>query len=141
MTSVDCSGSSYTDVDGSLKSSSVGQPKVLGRYFDEKYESEDLRFLLRDRNALPLRYAAMKKSHYKTKNVLPDWIAKTKEWKATTVKNEDSDVAHIFAIPQPDRTLEQNTQLVSYLMAVWNTANKMGLKRSTQMLNEFKYMI
>ena len=140
MTSVDCSGSSYTDVDGSLKSSSVAQPKVLGRYFDEKYESEDLRFLLRDRNALPLRYAAMKKSHYKTKNVLPDWIAKTKEWKATTVKNEDSDVAHIFAIPQPDRTLEQNTQLVSYLMAVWNTANKMGLKRSTQMLNEFKYM-
>lgn len=141
--SVDWSGSSYTDVDGSesLDNGSIHtNPRVLGRYFEENYESEDLRFMLRDRNALPLRYAAMKKSHYKTKDVLPDWIAKTKEWKATTVKSEDNDVAHIFAIPQPDRTLEQNSQLVSFLMNVWQTANKMGLKRSTQMLNEFKYI-
>jgi CRP-like cAMP-binding protein len=137
------SGNSWTDVEGQVSLASdekAARQEELGRYWDEKYSSEDMRFMLRDRKALPLRYAGIKKSVYKTKNVLPDWIAKTSQWKATTVTSEQQDVAHIFVIPVADRTLEQTSQLVHFLMSVWKTAEQMGLKKCTQMLNVFKFV-
>lgn len=137
-------GGSWTDVEGELSLDTEERKAMnqseLGRYWDEQYASEGLRFMLRDRKALPLRYAGTKKSAYKTKNVIPDWIASTKHWKATKVKNDDNDVAHIFLIPVAERSLEQNSQLVHFLMDTWKTAEDMGLKKCTQMLNVFKYV-
>ena len=135
---------SWTDVEGELSLDTEDRNALnkseLGRYWDEKYESEGLRFMLRDRKALPLRYAGAKKSSYKTKNVIPDWIASTKQWRATKVKNDNNDVAHIFLIPVAERSVEQNSQLVHFVMDTWKTAADMGLKKSTQMLHVFKYV-
>jgi CRP-like cAMP-binding protein len=135
---------SWTDVEGELSLDTEDRNALskseLGRYWDEKYESEGLRFMLRDRKALPLRYAGAKKSAYKTKNVIPDWIANTKQWRATKVKNDNNDVAHIFLIPVAERSVEQNSQLVHFVMDTWKTAADMGLKKSTQMLHVFKYV-
>lgn len=144
MQSLTETGSSWTDVEGELsldtEERKAANQSELGRYWDEKFESEGLRFMLRDRKALPLRYAGTKKSAYKTKNVIPDWIATTKQWRATKVKNDDNDVAHIFLIPVAERSVEQNSQLVHFLMDTWKTAENMGLKKCTQMLNVFKYV-
>ena len=111
----------------------------LARYVDVEFESEEIKHLIRDRIEPPLQFtdAAHK---YRTSDVLPNWIMKTKDWKMTKGKNDGTDISEILQTLPNNRSLEQSSQLVHFLMDVWQTAKQMGIKKCTQMLNEFKYV-
>ena len=110
-------------------------------YIDAFYNSEEMRQLIRDREAPHLsQSASLKDLRYRQKNIYPDWLIKSNEWKNTKGKSDGISVSDILRIPFGLRTVEQNSQLVYWLMTVWQTANVMGLKKVTQMLLEFKYV-
>jgi len=111
----------------------------LARYVDVEFESEEIKHLIRDRIEPPMQFtdAAHK---YRTSDVLPNWIMKTKDWKMTKGKNDGTDISEILQTLPNNRSLEQSSQLVHFLMDVWQTAKQMGIKKCTQMLNEFKYV-
>ena len=111
----------------------------LPSYLDAEFASEDLRHLIRDREEPPLQYQDIPHKN-RSSDILPSWIMTSKDWKNTISKTDGSDVSDILKVPFGQRTLEQNSQLVSFLMTVWKTAAQMGLKRCTQMLAEFKYV-
>jgi len=111
----------------------------LARYIDAKFESEEIKHLIRDRMEPPLQYTDGVHK-YRTKDVLPDWIMKTNDWKNTKGKNDGTDMSEILQTLPANRSLEQSSQLVAFLMSVWQTAKQMGIKKCSQMLNEFKYV-
>ena len=124
---------------GGVAASTKSESFELARYVDEAFESEELNHLIRDRIEPPLQYTDGVHK-YRSKDVLPDWIMKTKDWKNTKGKTDGSDISEILRVQPANRTLEQAAQLVHFLMAVWATARQMGIKKCTQMLNEFKYV-
>ncbi len=119
--------------------SQKNQEFKLARYVDAEFESEDIKYLIRDRTEKPIHYTDVTHK-YRTKDIIPDWIMKTKDWKNTKGKTDGTDISEILQTQPNNRTLEQNSQLVAFLMNVWQTAKQMGIKKCTQMLSEFKYV-
>lgn len=79
---------------------------------------------------------------YRPRNVFPDWLLKSREWKTTKAKKDnDQDVSEILHIPPGQRSAEQQSVLVQWIMSVWQTARVMGIKKCHAMLGEFKYAI
>jgi len=109
-------------------------------YVHVQFESEEMRRLLRNLEEPEIRLPAFKQL-YKSKNVFPDWLLNTSEWKNTKGTHKGNDVSEILRIPPGQRTVEQGSILTSWLMSVWQTANVMGLKKCAAMLSEFKYIV
>jgi CRP-like cAMP-binding protein len=114
---------------------------VLQRYTEETYESEDVRKLIRDRESVPRHYTSLKGRLYKTQNILPEWIQHKPEWEATKGKTDSSNIGETFRLPAEDRTVEQSANATQFIMEMWQTARMMGLKKCSQMLNVFRYLV
>ena len=125
------------------KAKKEAQGFQLSRYVDAEYKSEEMQMLIRDRNEPPVQYSDIRSADqfYKSKDILPEWILKTNDWKLTKGKSDNNDMSEILKVTPLQRTMEQNSHLVDFLMSVWQTANMMGLKKCTQMLHEFKYIV
>lgn len=79
-------------------------------------------------------------SEYKPSDCFPDWMLSSSIWKsAPKAADTSNDVSEILKIPIPNRTTEQKSILIHWLMSVWGFANTMGFKRCDSMFKEFKH--
>ena len=78
--------------------------------------------------------------HYSNAALFPDWLLSTSEWKKTKVSSSTGNsISEILQIPQLQRTIDQISTLVKWLMEVWETAKSMGFTKCVAMFKEFKY--
>lgn len=105
------------------------------------FSSEEMQMLLRNLEEPEFRNVASD-MRYKPRNIFPDWLLRSREWKTTKArKDNDQDVSEILHIPPGQRSAEQQSVLVQWIMSVWQTAKIMGIKKCNAMLSEFKYAI
>jgi CRP-like cAMP-binding protein len=111
----------------------------LATYVHEEYASEEMTKMVRDRAEPPLQYGD---AHhvYKISEIMPSWILKSKDWALTKGDSDGSDISAVLKIAVHERSVEQNAKLVQFLMAVWQTGAQMGIKKCTQIMQEFKYV-
>lgn len=114
-------------------------------YLQAHFDSEEMRALLRNIEEEETHNISVKNfdnNRYRAQKVFPEWLLKSKEWKLTkgAKKENQDDVSETLRTAPAHRTAEQQTQLVYWIMSVWPTAEKMGVKKCNQMLQEFKYI-
>jgi hypothetical protein len=108
-------------------------------YKSMMFESETMKYLLKleeieeDQNGKVAEYAA--------DNVFPGWIMNDPEWKLTACKHKENEISVIMRIPVQQRTQEQVSTLVHWLMSVWETARLMGFKRCAAMSKVFQVLV
>ena len=104
-----------------------------------RFESETMKFLLKieeiDDHAKLGSVEA-----YDVQNMFPNWIINDPEWKLTESRHKENEISLIMRIPVQQRTQEQISTLVHWLMAVWETARLMGFKRCAAMSKVFQVL-
>ena len=131
---------------GGAKDALVGSDLVeeaATSYLQARFDSEEMRaLLLRIVESHDVTMKNSDNNRYRAQKVFPDWLLKSKEWKLTkgAKKDNQDDVSETLRTAPAHRTAEQQTQLVYWIMSVWPTAEKMGVKKCNQMLQEFKYI-
>lgn len=102
-----------------------------------KFESETMKFLLRleeveqDQGGNAAEYAV--------ETIFPGWIINDPQWKLMACR-KDNEISVIMRIPVQQRTQEQISTLVHWLMSVWETARLMGFKRCAAMSKVFQVL-
>lgn len=112
-------------------------------YQETRYDSEEMHALLRAMDEPDIYTHGNENHKYKPANVFPLWLLKSRSWQTTKAKKGDGggqDVSEILRIAPANRSAEQQSILVYWIMSVWQTANVMGIKKVHQMLQEFKYI-
>ena len=120
-----------------------GNERVLS-YKDVQFESEEMRVWLRNRedpdednitgsyesaggggrggdhhnSSNASSHGISKRQKYRASVVFPDWLLKSAEWKSTKGKHHGNDISEILRIPLGQRTPEQNSALIYWLMGV-----------------------
>ena len=108
-------------------------------YRDIPFMSEEMKGLLSLVNPEVVVSKPINDVKYSASQIFPDWILGDSQWKKTTSKNTDNTLSDILKTPPHQRTQEQVSTLIHWLMGVWEIANTMGFKRCGQMLLAFKY--
>jgi hypothetical protein len=77
---------------------------------------------------------------YEATHMFPPWILDNPEWQSTEAKNKDNKISEVLQTPFSQRTQEQTSTLIHWLMSVWETANMMGFKRCGAMTKVFHFL-
>lgn len=116
------------------------QPTIPS-FAEGTYKSHEMRRLLQMREpetVMPMAYNTL--SDYKSSDCFPDWMLSSSIWKTAPKASETAnEISDILKIPLPNRTTEQKSELIHWLMSVWPIANTMGFKRCDSMFKEFKH--
>ena len=112
---------------------------VASSYRDMPFQSEEMKTLLSLVNPDVETTKLQSDTKYNANQIFPDWILGDSKWKNTTSKNTDTTLSDILSTPPHQRTSEQVSTVIHWLMKVWKEANTMGFKRCGMMLQVFKY--
>jgi hypothetical protein len=77
---------------------------------------------------------------YSATKIFPSWIVNDPDWKLTEARHKESEISLIMRIAVQQRTQEQISTLVHWLMSVWETARLMGFKRCAAMSKVFQVL-
>lgn len=77
---------------------------------------------------------------YDRHHVLPQWIIKSEGFKSSKLNDEDCELDDILRLPPENRTNDQNSKLVNFVMSVWDVAKNMGYSQVNGMVKSFKYL-
>lgn len=119
--------------------SGKGRISVASSYRDMPFQSEEMKTLLSLVNPDVETTKLQSDTKYNANQIFPDWILSDSKWKNTTSKNTDTTLSDILSTPPHQRTSEQVSTVIHWLMKVWKEANTMGFKRCGMMLQVFKY--
>jgi hypothetical protein len=107
-------------------------------YREMKFQSENMKSLLKleeiDHDQLG------KIEEYSAARLFPGWIVNDPDWKLTESRHKESEISVIMRIAVQQRTQEQISTLVHWLMSVWETARLMGFKRCAAMSKVFQVL-
>jgi hypothetical protein len=107
-------------------------------YRSMKFESETMNFFLKLEEIEHEQNG--KVEEYLAETVFPGWIMNDPEWKLTACRHKENEISVIMRIPVQQRTQEQVSTLVHWLMSVWETARLMGFKRCAAMSKVFQVL-
>ena len=106
---------------------------------DIQYKSEEMKHLLRlEQYTNDDKYNS--RVAYSAAHMFPGWILENAEWQSTEGKNKDNKISEVLQTPFNQRTQEQTSTLIHWLMSVWETANLMGFKRCGAMTKVFHFL-
>lgn len=106
---------------------------------DIEFQSEEMKHLLKlEEPPDDEKYAA--KAYYSANNMFPTWIINNEDWQSTEAKNKENQISDILQTPFNQRSQEQTSTLIHWLMSVWETANLMGFKRCGAMTKVFHFL-
>jgi hypothetical protein len=106
---------------------------------DIKFQSEEMKHLLKledGDNDDKFRT----ETAYDLNLMFPSWILSNEDWRSTQAKNKENQISDILQTPVIQRTQEQTSTLIHWLMSVWETANLMGFKRCGSMTKVFHFL-
>mmetsp|Transcript_26500 Transcript_26500/g.39362 ORF Transcript_26500/g.39362 Transcript_26500/m.39362 type:complete len:777 (-) Transcript_26500:222-2552(-) len=106
---------------------------------DIPFQSEEMKHLLKLENP-PDDDKYGSRVTYNATHMFPNWILDNAEWQSTEAKNKDNKVSEVLQTPYNQRTQEQTSTLIHWLMSVWETANMMGFKRCGAMTKVFHFL-
>lgn len=108
-------------------------------YFkDMTYKSEEMKHFLKVE--LPHPTEKMTRPDYNAENLFPKWILDNHEWQQSTQHDKGNEISELAQISWGDRTQEQNSSLIHWLMSVWPTAHQMGYKKCGMMWRVFSLL-
>mmetsp|Transcript_15434 Transcript_15434/g.29053 ORF Transcript_15434/g.29053 Transcript_15434/m.29053 type:complete len:848 (-) Transcript_15434:296-2839(-) len=107
-------------------------------YADMKFKSEEMNHLLKLEES-PTKDKIMKLD-YAAEHLFPQWIIDNKDWKSTQSKKNENKISDILQIQYANRSVEQTSTLIHWLMSVWQTAYMLGYKRCGQMFKVFHFL-
>mmetsp|Transcript_12665 Transcript_12665/g.13085 ORF Transcript_12665/g.13085 Transcript_12665/m.13085 type:complete len:764 (-) Transcript_12665:27-2318(-) len=103
------------------------------------FESETMKFLIKMEEIVDHSKLG-NVAAYNVQNMFPNWIINDPEWKLTESRHKENEISLIMRIQVQQRTQEQISTLVHWLMSVWETANLMGFKRCGAMTKVFHFL-
>eukprot|EP01041_Mallomonas_annulata_P000899 gene899-1739_t len=101
------------------------------------FVSEEMKKMIRTAN--DAEYKRSEHDEYNPEKLFPDWILKDPKWIKAKTSNHENRISDIVQIPHWQRTQDQVTTLVQWVISVWPTANHMGEKRFQSLIQSFKY--
>jgi hypothetical protein len=108
-------------------------------YFkDMGYKSEEMKHFLKVE--LPHSREKMTRPDYHAENLFPKWMLDNNEWQQSAHQDKGNEISELAQISWVDRTQEQNSALIHWLMSVWPTANQMGYKKCSAMWRVFSLL-
>jgi hypothetical protein len=111
----------------------------VSSFRDIMFQSEEMKNLLRlEEYTDDDKYSA--KVSYSADHMFPAWILENVEWLSTEGKNKENKISEVLQTPFNQRTQEQTSTLIHWLMSVWETANMMGFKRCGAMTKVFHFL-
>jgi CRP-like cAMP-binding protein len=139
--SEEASEGAHSDNDGDSQSFGTAYDdgwECAASYADMKFQSEEMKNLLKlEQN--PSKDKVMKLD-YAAEHLFPQWIIENKEWKSTQSKKNENKISDILQIQYANRSVEQHSTLIHWLMSVWPTAYMLGYKRCGQMFKVFHFL-
>lgn len=111
-------------------------------YREYPFESEEVRHMIAFHNndgKVEPHHMVTPPITYDRTHIFPGWLINGPAWKSAKSLNSDNEVSNILKIPAVQRTNEQSSILIYWLMSHWQVANVMGYKKCAHMFNEFKY--
>lgn len=129
------------DADNGIQRNNSAPRKNMPLSFrDYQYASDDMHALLALENPDDVTPAGLEKIQYVNSNIFPEWLLSDSEWKKTKINtNAGNTISEILQLTQAQRSHDQTSTLVHWLMSVWETANTMGYAKCANMFKEFKY--
>jgi len=128
---------SYSDTENELIDD---LPDDISSFKHESFESEEMKRLLKlDGEYTDREERSTHTISYDARNMFPAWILDDPEWKLTAGRNRDK-ISEVMQTPYNQRSQEQVSTLIHWLMTVWETANRMGFKRCGAMTKVFHYL-
>lgn len=108
-------------------------------YFkDMGFKSEEMKRFLK--TEMPHIREKVTRPNYHAENLFPKWMLDNHEWQQTAYHNKDNEISELAQISWNDRTQEQNSALIHWLMSVWTTAHRMGYKKCSMMWRVFSLL-
>jgi hypothetical protein len=106
---------------------------------DINFQSEEMRHLLK-LSAPPDEEKYTSGTNYSANQMFPNWIIQNEDWQSTEAKNKENQISDILQTAFNQRSQEQTSTLIHWLMSVWETANLMGFKRCGAMTKVFHFL-
>jgi hypothetical protein len=113
---------------------------VVSSFRDERYESEEMINFIsfqKPEDKLPF---SLEDVTYKPATIFPEWIIANNEWK-TTKGAMTRDIAEIVRTTYAQRTQEQTTTLINFVMSAWEPGKLLGPRRCEVILKEFLHKV
>jgi hypothetical protein len=108
-------------------------------YFkDMGFKSEEMKHFVEAQ--MPYSREKVSRPDYHAENLFPKWILDNKDWQQTAHHNKGNEISELAQISWSDRTQDQNSALIHWLMSVWPTANRMGYKKCSMMWRVFSLL-
>jgi hypothetical protein len=112
-------------------------------YREDKYVSDEMEHLLAldcPEELIPVGVETLHSQTYNSDNLFPEWLLNTSEWKNTKVNSDTGNgISEILQTPAAQRSHDQVSTSVKWLMEVWDVAKNMGFAKCAAMVKEFKY--
>jgi hypothetical protein len=134
-----------TNDDSDDKSTAEGDPfhdievGDVTSFRDMEFQSEEMKHLLKLESP-PDDDKYTTKASYSANHMFPNWIINNEDWQSTEAKNKENQISDILQTPFNQRSQEQTSTLIHWLMSVWETANLMGFKRCGAMTKVFHFL-
>lgn len=104
-----------------------------------EFQSEEMKHLLK-LSEPPDEDKYTSNATYSANHMFPNWILNNEDWQSTEAKNKENQISDILQTPFNQRSQEQTSTLIHWLMSVWETANLMGFKRCGAMTKVFHFL-
>lgn len=106
------------------------------------YSSRDLRLQKVAANADNVLCALRMADLFRDDNamtVFPQWVVNHPSFSRSRPAFEGKSAAEIFKTPQVERSPEQTTQAIEWLQNAWRVAQKIGVRRTAQVVSRLQY--
>lgn len=104
------------------------------------YESKEMKRLMALHTADEKFASSIEDCTYKAANVFPEWVLANPTWQfVSKVAESDNEISNILQKPVNQRSQDEISAVIHWLMSVWKIADTMGFKRCGSMFKEFRY--
>ena len=114
----------YDSLSISTTESQVDEEPVIS-YREMKFESDDVKTLMKMQTGDVVHTKYIPIPNYDPRTLFPDWMLASPDWAGVQEKTSGFQLSKILQLPANQRSLEQVTLLINWLMTVWPVAETM----------------
>jgi hypothetical protein len=120
---------------------SLNEEEPVTSYHEMKFESDDVKMIMKLQHGDDANKKYVPFPSYDAKNLFPDWMLASPDWAGVQEKTSGFQLSKILQLSHNQRSMEQVTLLINWLMSVWPVAETMGFKKCVQMAQSFKFFV
>jgi CRP-like cAMP-binding protein len=105
------------------------------------FKSEEVKDAIKNHFAMDTSKRKIRTQTYDSKKLFPEWMLRDPAWTNSNADTTGVHISQIFQTAHSQRTAEQTSTLVKWLMSVWRIAAEMGFRKCSDMTKSFKYFL